>query len=177
MGEALSETEHTCEQCGEFFWSSARARFCSQPCRLRHWRARQPLRIGPADPTLLGLCAEVLKRGKSDGSDSAAKLLPRLFRAVAAELRKRGWDPIELLMTTPTEPATNRDTAPGGIAGAPPERRKWLYPPEVELEKLEALITARLAKSESVEWHLERREQLSEYLILRNASAPSPKAP
>lgn len=73
-------------------------------------------------------------------------------------------------MTRPDEPASEEDTAPGGIEGEPPERRRWLFPPEVELDKLEAIIKERLARGVSVAWHLERREQISEYLTIRGAN-------
>ena len=173
--ELFSRAERFCDQCGEVFWGAERAKFCSQPCRLRSWRARQSSRA--LLPLHVELCQDVVRRHQGSDWGAASKLLPRLFRALAAELRKRGWDPIELLMSMPDEPASESDRAPGGMSGKPPARRKWLYPPEAELEKLEALISARLLHGEDVGWHLERREQLTEYLVIRNADAATAKAP
>ena len=168
MRAPYQQRERVCEACGERFWSVVDALYCSKPCRQRSWRARKTW-VGLADKDLPNLCSEVVARGERGGA-SYSKLLPRLFRATAAELRKRGWDPIELLMTRPDEPASEEDTAPGGIEGEPPERRRWLFPPEVELEKLEAVIKERLARGASVAWHLERREQISEFLAVRGAN-------
>jgi hypothetical protein len=176
----LFRVERQCEQCGERLWGSERQRFCGPSCQQRARRAArsQPFKTGR---DLVTLCGAVLERAREHGDGvSAAKLLPRLFRAVARELRERGWDPIELLMTTPEDPASEDDVAPGGISGTRPHRRKWLYPPEAELEKLAAIIAKREEQGHSVAWHVERMEQIREYLILRNAedraSAPAQKA-
>jgi hypothetical protein len=163
------QSERVCDACGEKFWGTEAALFCSKPCRQRSWRARQAW-LGLREADLPGLCAEVSARGKLGGA-SYGKLLPRLFRATAAELRKRGWDPIELLMNRPDEPAVDSDDAPGGMEGTPPARRRWLFPPEVELEKLEAVIAERLKRDASVTWYLERRAQIAEYLAVRDAPA------
>ena len=174
MRGPYSQSERICDACGESFWGTEAALYCSKPCRQRSYRARQAwMGLGTAE--LPALCAEITARGERGGA-SYSKLLPRLFRAAAAELRKRGWDPIELLMTRPDEPASEKDTAPGGIEGKPPERRRWLFPPEAELEKLEAIIKERLSRGLSVAWHLERREQITEYLIVRNANDLHAKA-
>ena len=125
--------------------------------------------MGLREAGLPGLCAEVVQRGKLGGA-SYSKLLPRLFRATAAELRKRGWDPIELLISRPDEPASEPDDAPGGIEGVSPQRRRWLYPPEVELEKLDAMIAERLKRGAGVTWFVERRAQIAEYLAARDAA-------
>jgi len=106
------------------------------------------------------------------GSASYSKLLPRLFRATAAELRKRGWDPIELLLTIPDDPATASDSAPGGIESDGTQRRKWLHPPEQELKLLEETIAHREEEGFSTIWHRERAQKLRELL---NARAPKPK--
>jgi hypothetical protein len=174
MRGSYSQSERQCDACGEMFWGTEAAQFCSKPCRQRSWRARQAW-AGLREPGLPGLCRELLERGQLGGG-SYSKLLPRLFRATAAELRKRGWDPIELLINRPDEPASDPDTAPGGIAGVSPHRRRWLYPPEVELERLDALIAARLKRGESVTWHLERREQIAAYLAVRDAGESADKA-
>jgi len=167
-------TERVCEGCGERIWGTRARRFCEKACQQRAWRAARsnPFERGSDLPAL---CAIVMKRADLGGSD-AGKLLPRLFRAVARELRLRGWDPIELLMTHPQDPASDSDTAPGGIEGQPPARRKWLYPPELEIEKLDTLIAQRLERGEPVSWQVERREQIAEYLVIRNAGAPPANA-
>ena len=170
----FSRDAHWCESCGELFWGAERAKYCSQPCRLRSWRARRRSRM--QQPLHVELCQEVVRRHQGSAEGAASKLLPRLFRAVAAELRRRGWDPIELLMSTPDEPASETDRAAVVMSGQPPALRKWLYPPEVELEKLEVLISDRLLHGEDVSWHLERREQIAEYLIVRDADASAAKA-
>ena len=167
------QSERTCEECAERFWGTEAARFCSKPCRQRAWRANRSNPL--ADSDLAGVCRDLLGRAQGTGG-LPGKILPRLFRAAARELRLRGWDPIELLMSLPDEPASETDRAPGGMSGKPPARRKWLYPPEAELEKLEALIAARLLHGEDVGWHLERREQLVEYLVIRDADSATAKA-
>jgi len=173
MRDSYFQTERQCEECAEHFWGTEAARFCSKSCRQRAWRAGRPSLLRRGE--LADLCREVMHRAELQ-SGAASKLLPRLFRAVARELRSRGWDPIELLMSMPDEPASASDTAPGGIRGEPPTRRRWLYPPEVELEKLDALIAARLKRGDSVGWHLERREQIAEYLVVRTANTTAAKA-
>jgi hypothetical protein len=175
----LYRVERLCGECGEPLWATERQRFCDEVCQQRARRARNshPFKTGR---DLATLCSAVLERAKPGSVEPAAKLLPRLFRAVARELRSRGWDPIELLMTTPEDPASEDDVAPGGISGTRPHRRKWLYPPEAELEKLAAIIAKREEQGHSVAWHVERMEQIREYLILRNAearaAAPAQKA-
>lgn len=163
------ESERVCEACAEKFWGTEAALYCSKPCRQRSWRARQTW-MGLREAGLPGLCAEVLERGKLGGA-SYSKLLPRLFRATAAELRKRGWDPIELLISRPDEPASESDASLGGIEGVSPQRRRWLYPPEVELEKLDAMIAERLKRGAGVTWFVERRAQIAAYLAARDADA------
>ena len=173
MRGPYSQSERICDACGEFFWGTEAALYCSKPCRQRSYRARQAwMGLGSAD--LATLCTEIVARGARGGA-SYGKLLPRLFRATAAELRKRGWDPIELLITRPDEPASPADTAPGGITGKPPARRRWLFPPEVEIEKLDQAIAERLSRGLSVEWHLERREQIAEYLAIQRANEQHPR--
>ena len=71
-------------------------------------------------PGLLQLCEEILRR-RSEGRASYSKLLPRLFRRVAADLRMRGWDPTEL-DTLRALYDVNRDTP------AAPRPFPWLYP-------------------------------------------------
>jgi hypothetical protein len=175
----LFRVERLCEECGEALWGSERQRFCKPACQQRARRAERtrPFKTGR---DLVTLCGAVLERAKEHAAGApAAKLLPRLFRAVARELRARGWDPIELLMTSPEDPASEDDVAPGGILGTRPHRRKWLYPPEAELEKLAAIIAKREEQGHSVVWHVERMDQIREYLILRNAedraAAPAQK--
>src|SRR5438105_57742 len=107
----LYDIERTCEECGERFWGTARASCCSPSCYSRRWRARR------AKARVLGLaelCREVLHRSEK-GSAGWSKLLPRLFRQAAVELRKLGWDPFELLLTIPHEPASDHDSSSGGI--------------------------------------------------------------
>ena len=79
---------------------------------------------------------------------------------VAVELRKRGWDPIELLLSAPDEPASPGDVAAGGIEGAAPARRRWLHAPEEELALLETRIAERAERGKASPWHVERRSQL-----------------
>jgi hypothetical protein len=158
------EEERECEQCRQSFWGTAKANFCSTSCRARRWRADQSLR---RSRELADLCAEVLRR-RSAESASWSKLMPRLFRAVAAELRRNGWDPIELLLDTPDEPAMPDDTAPGGIDGAAPRRRRWLHPPDVELAALEKRIAERQESGLSTRWHEGRRAQLLRALMAKS---------
>lgn len=156
----LYDVERICEECGERFWGSARASCCSPACYSRRWRVRKARAriVGLAD-----ICSEVLKRGEK-GSASWSKLLPRLFRQTTVELRKLGWDPFELLLSVPNEPATDSDFSPGGISGAAPGRRRWLHPPDVELELLTTLIVQRRASGRSVDWHLRRAETLRQII-------------
>jgi hypothetical protein len=112
---------------------------------------------------------------RASGSASYSKLLPRLFRATAAELRKRGWDPFELLMSMPDDPATASDTAPGGIELEGTRRRKWLHPPEQELKILEETIAQREEEGFSTTWHCARAEKLRELLSARKPQ-PKPRA-
>jgi hypothetical protein len=91
-------------------------------------------------------------------------LLPRVFRLVAAELQRRGWDPIVLLLSHPEEPATTEDSAPGGIEGSAPHRRRWLFTPAEEIEKLTAEIDARAARGCTSPWHRRRRQYLRAHL-------------
>ncbi|MDB4989832.1 MAG: hypothetical protein JWN04_5010 [Myxococcaceae bacterium] len=163
---ALCQHERTCQQCGEPFWGGARENFCSASCRARRWRAAQAAR---RSIELAELCEEILRR-RTDGSASYSKLLPRALRAVATELRKRGWDPIELLLTHPRDPATLKDEAPGGFEGDAPERRRWLYPPERELDLLNQTLRERIERGLSVRWHLERQELLLRVLHARAES-------
>lgn len=146
----------TCDECGERFWGMERARYCSSACRQRGYRARKP----GLGPELGDVCREVVERLEDRYRGVPSKLLPRLFRATAAELRRRGWDPIELLMGMPQDPVTQSDASPGGIEHYGSRKRKWLHPPEVELQKLEAAIALREEERLSTEWHRERREKL-----------------
>jgi hypothetical protein len=156
----LYDVERTCEECGERFWGSPRAACCSSACYSRRYRARKArariLELGE-------LCAEVLRRSERD-STSWSKLLPRLFRQAAVELRKLGWDPIELLLSVPQEPACDDDIAPGGISGVAPGRRRWLHPPDVEIELLTLLIAQRRSNGRSVDWHLRRLAKLRQVI-------------
>jgi hypothetical protein len=170
MRGSYSQIERVCDACGEKFWGTEAALYCSKPCRQRSWRARQTW-TGLREVGLPGLCAEVVERGSKLGGASYSKLLPRLFRATAAELRKRGWDPIELLINRPEDPASESDAALGEMEGASPPRRRWHYPPEVELERLDAMIAERLKRGAGVTWFLERRAQIAEYLAGRDAAA------
>lgn len=109
--------------------------------------------------TLAELCAEVLRR-KESGSQAFTKLLPRLFRQAAVELRRRGWNPFELLMSLPDEPSTPEDMAPGGVTTTNGTRRRWLHTPEKELELLTEVIARRIASGKSIAWHKRRAETL-----------------
>ena len=95
-------------------------------------------------------------------SAAYSKLLIRLLRLVAADLRKRGWDPVELLQGTPDDPITGNDDAPGGIEGEPPSRTKWLHSPALELELLEETIERRERTHGPgrSDWHEARRADL-----------------
>ena len=169
MVSSYARSERRCEWCGERFWGTARAVYCSKSCRQRAYRAKQPYGLGPSE--LSGLCAHMLSGEGRVGRSSPRKLVPRLFRAAAKELRKQGWDPIELLLSEPDDPASDDDTAPGGIEGEVPKRRKWLYPPEVELAKIEAQIIQRRLEGSGVGWYERRRDQLVRLLEQRRASS------
>jgi hypothetical protein len=163
------KVERVCEECGERFWSTG-AKVCSVPCRSRQWRKNQ---AKARSVTLADVCKEVMMR-RASGSASYSKLLPRLFRATAAELRKRGWDPLELLLSIPDDPATQSDTAPGGIESNGTQRRKWLHPPERELEILKEKIALRGEAGFSTKWHRSRAATLEALLETRK---PKTKAP
>jgi hypothetical protein len=161
------KVERSCEECGERFWSTG-AQVCSVACRSRRWRKNQ---AKERSVTLADICKEVMMR-RAVGSAAYSKLLPRLFRATATELRKRGWDPLELLMSMPDDPATPHDTSPGGIATDGSQRRKWLHAPEQELKLLEEKIAERQQDGLSTTWHSQRAEKLREVL---NARGTKPK--
>ena len=163
------KVERVCEECGERFWSTS-AKVCSITCRSRQWRKNQ---AKTRSVTLADLCKEVMMR-RASGSASYSKLLPRLFRATAAELRKRGWDPLELLLSIPDDPATKSDTAPGGIESTATSRRKWLHPPEHELELLKERIAERSQTGFATKWHRDRVAVLEALLETRK---PKTKAP
>lgn len=168
------EHERSCDECGNPFWGTARARYCSAVCRVRHWRAVNA--HGPAI-SVSTICIEILAR-QQDGGGSYSKLLPRFFRGIARDLRARGWDPIQLLLATPDEPVTASDDAPGGIEGSAPNRRRWLHPPEREIILLDEAIALRLESKRSIEWHLARRQQLQAALAARvSCSASSNEVP
>jgi hypothetical protein len=155
--------ERVCAECGEKFWGTRGAQFCSSPCRARQWRRSNAVTQAES---LADICKEILMR-RTGGSASYSKLLPRLFRVTAAELRKRGWDPIELLLSIPDDPASATDTAPGGIEGQSPRRRKWLHPPERELELLKEKIEEREEDGLPADWHRARVQQLEAILAAR----------
>lgn len=167
------KVERGCEECGQNFWGTRRARVCSESCRGRLWRKQ---RSWTQSVELADLCKEVLMR-RTNGSASWSKLLPRLFRATAAELRRRGWDPIELLLGMPDEPVNSDEKSIGGIEGEAPHRRMWLHPPERELELLETSIADRGGEGFSTEWHLARREQLQRVLAARSKKPTTRKGP
>lgn len=166
------KAERTCEECGERFWGTAKARVCSDSCRGRLWRKQRSFR---ESVRLADLFKDFLDRRKG-GDASWSKLLPRIFRATAAELRRRGWDPFELLLSMPDEPVSDSDKSPGGIEGEAPRRRMWLHPPEREIKMLEAAVAQRLKEGLSIKWHCERREVLERILKARAAQQPSRKA-
>jgi hypothetical protein len=156
----LYDVERTCEECPERFWGSPRQACCSAACYSRRYRARKAkARI----VDLRDLCTEIVQRGER-GSASWSKLLPRLFRQTAVELRKLGWDPFELLMSVPHEPASDQDMAPGGISGVTPGRRRWRHPPDVEIDLLTLLIARRRSNGRSVDWHLRRIAALKQII-------------
>lgn len=156
----LYDDERFCEECGEAFWGGPRAKCCSPGCYARRWRAKK---ARAQSVSLAEVCEEVLRR-RDAGSHAYSKLLPRLFRQAAVELRRRGWDPIELLLTTPLEPATPDDIAPGGVTRRGETRRRWLHPPELESELLRKEIAKRKAAGKSIAWHLGRLETLTRVL-------------
>lgn len=166
------KVERACEECGERFWSTG-ARVCSVACRSRQWRKQK---AKERSVSLADICKEIMMR-RATGSASYSKLLPRLFRATATELRKRGWDPIELLMSMPDDPATPLDTAPGGIGQDGSQRRKWLHPPKEELKLLETMIAEREEEGLSTIWHRARAEKLRELLEARTPKSKAPVRP
>jgi hypothetical protein len=161
------EDERRCEECGERFWGTAKANFCSTACRSRAWRKQRAERraVGVAE-----LCAQVLERRKG-AQASPSKLYPRLFRALAVELRKLGWDPIELLMSWPDEPATDEgEEAPGGIEGSAPNRRRWLHAPADEIERLRRAIEERQYARRNTVWYEARLAQLERWMRMQSAA-------
>lgn len=154
------EAECFCEECGETFWGSPGATCCSKACESRRYRAKK---AKSRAVTLMELCTEALRRREA-GSEAYSKLLPRLFRQAAVELRRRGWNPFELLMSLPDEPSTAEDSAPGGITVTNGKRRRWLHAPERELELLVERIEMRVAAGKSVAWHRERAQLVIEHL-------------
>jgi len=150
------KTERICLECAEPFWGTAGANFCSAACRSRDWRMRQARERSEA---LGALCEEVTARRQA-GRGSYSKLLPRLLRAVATELRQRGRDPIQILSGAPQDPITDHDDSPGGIEGTAPHRWKWLHPPERELQMLDQAIAERGARGTTTDWYETRRAQL-----------------
>jgi hypothetical protein len=166
-----TRSERRCEQCGEPFWGTARAAYCSKACRQRAARARAPYGLGGE---IAILCAQMIEAKREGDKASPRKLLPRLFRVVARELREQGWDPIELLLAQkPDDPVSEDDTAPGGIEGVPGNRRKWLFPPEEEFARLQAVIAQRKREGGGVEWYERRRDQLERLLRRRGVVAES----
>lgn len=158
------KTERGCEECGERFWGTAGAHFCSSACRSRQWRA---VRIQKRSRALAALCAEVGRRGKN-GSGSYSKLLIRLLRTTAGELRSRGWDPHELIWGSPEDPVTGEDESLGGVEGESPQRVKWMHSPALELEMLEKAIERRARERKATDWYEARRAQLVEKLRARS---------
>lgn len=155
------KTERKCEECGEQFWGTAGANFCSAACRSRNWRA---LRARGRWRGIASLCEKVAQR-RDAGSESSSKVLIRLLRAVAGELRSRGWDPAKLLAGSPEDPVTGNDNAPGGIEGTAPRRVKRLHSPALELELIEqALFERGVSRPSSQKWYLERRAGLLQQL-------------
>lgn len=162
------KSERRCEECGERFWGTAGANFCSGACRSRNWRA---LRSRERWQGLAALCTEVVQRQRV--STSPSKLLIRLLRVVAGILRSRGWDPVELLAGSPEDPVTGNDDAPGGIEGTAPHRVMRLHSPALELELIEeALFERGVTNAHSREWHEERRAEL--LLQLTGLEPPKP---
>lgn len=156
----LFEDEHLCDECGEPFWGGARARFCSGRCRSRGWRAKMSKARAV---TLAEVCRAILERIDAE-SDAYSKLLPRLFRQAAVELSRRGWDPLQLVLSIPDEPATETDIAPGGVTRRGGSRRRWLHAPEDECELLRTRIEQRVGAGKSIAWHLRRLETLDRVL-------------
>lgn len=154
----LSKVLRVCVWCGDTFWGTERANFCSSSCRGRHRRAKLAHQ-GAA--VLAGACEEMLRRREA-GSASYSKLIPRIFRAAGAELARRGWDPIALLITHPDDPAADNDSSPGGIEGIGRQRRKWLYSPDEEILILKGEIARRTNRRLSVAWHRQRLQVLEQ---------------
>lgn len=150
--------ERTCDECGSTFWGTAGANFCSSSCRARRWRE---LRVLNRSRALAETCEMVVRYSKGR-SAAYSKVLIRLLRLVAADLRRRGWDPVELLNGNPEDPVTDADDSLGGIEGESPNRVKWLHSPALELELLEEAIERR-EKSHGPgksDWHEARRNAL-----------------
>jgi hypothetical protein len=148
--------ERTCDECASTFWGTAGAKFCSASCRSRRWRE---LKVADRSRPLAETCEQVARL--SHGRSAAySKLLIRLLRLVAADLRSRGWDPVELLNGKPEDPVTGADESPGGIEGESPNRVKRLHSPALELELLEETIERRTNQGKESDWHTARRDAL-----------------
>ncbi|MEV0790440.1 DUF2116 family Zn-ribbon domain-containing protein [Kribbella sp. NPDC050459] len=101
FGHDLTTRQHVCEHCGDAF-TAARSdqRFCSDRCRLRHWRSRRQVRSAEAIEAehVAVLLAEVgrLQRQVSELQRANATLREALNRAqtrlISARDPYRRWD-------------------------------------------------------------------------------------
>ena len=166
------KVERICDECGAPFWGTRRARFGSAKCRRRAFRKKLFAVSTDQRTELAAAMSEVVARVAA--SQPYAKLLPRAFRMMAAELRRRGTDPLELLYIWHDDPVSEHDEAPGGIEVAGAIRRKWLYSPEAELRLLDAEIAQRAANSHASPWHIARRDRLRALLATQLGEAATP---
>jgi hypothetical protein len=100
--DAISERrKHVCQHCAETYIAArSDQRFCSDWCRLRHWRSRkklQPTTPTGQDPRIKGLLAEIdrLQRQTTELQRSNAALRESLkgaeVRLLTLQSRYRRW--------------------------------------------------------------------------------------
>jgi hypothetical protein len=163
--------ERICLQCCAPFWGTAGANFCSATCRGRAWRAHKVLSESSA---LLEVCKEVIGRIEL-GSLSHSKLLTRLLRVTATELIRRGWDPVELLLSRPDEPVHPLDVVASGSPTGP--AIKPLHSPSEELALVEHVLADREARKSPRAWRARRRAELLAVADARAAHDDTPPSP
>lgn len=138
-GRSTARTR-SCGFCQVELWGTARSQYCSSACRAAAWRARR----NRAEADAISKLCQKLSRNRTN-----QPLQTSLFRLLATDLRRRGWDLEQLLRTTPDFPVVDAalDPAPGGITGEAPRRIRWLLHREDEIDFVLSRVPLALAKS------------------------------